>query len=393
MISVRDRLLTAGALLALMLTGLSAESPEPETPGCHDDPFINGANLWRAVDEANSNGADDDLTLLENCEYRLRSTLMIGPDPTPAGNPGKLRIRGQGAWLHRVPASDASQPFRVVDIAPEAFAEIDAVTVSGGRTVEGDGGGAGVRVGPGATLILSNSTIHHNASPDSGGGLAVAADGAAGVVFSTIRDNKSGPTGSAIEGAGRIEMASSTVSANIGGGGSVLRVAATTTMANVTFTDNEGFDQVFETAAPGGQLFLYGATVARNGAKGILNQSQATVRSSIVADNDGPNCSGNPVAGERNLTDDGSCPGATGSRLLGPLQDNGGPTPTRALKQGSAAINPGSCPAGEAPNGAAAVDQRGVPRDANCDIGATEFVDSDGDGTDDGAESADSGAG
>ena len=51
---------------------------------------------------------------------------------------------------------------------------------------------------------------------------------------------------------------------------------------------------------------------------------------------------------------------------LGPLQDNGGPTPTHALLLGSPAIDASSaCPA---------TDQRGVtrPQGAGCDIGAFE---------------------
>ncbi len=67
--------------------------------------------------------------------------------------------------------------------------------------------------------------------------------------------------------------------------------------------------------------------------------------------------------------------------LLGPLQNNGGPTLTHALLSGSPAID-----AGETPNctdnlGAPiATDQRGLQRPANggislrCDIGAFEFI-------------------
>jgi hypothetical protein len=53
--------------------------------------------------------------------------------------------------------------------------------------------------------------------------------------------------------------------------------------------------------------------------------------------------------------------------LLGPLADNGGPTETQALLPGSPAIDTADnavCPA---------TDQRGVPRDATCDVGAYEF--------------------
>src|SRR6185503_3832676 len=53
---------------------------------------------------------------------------------------------------------------------------------------------------------------------------------------------------------------------------------------------------------------------------------------------------------------------------LAPLGDNGGPTPTHAIGAGSPAVGVGtSCNV--------AVDQRYVPRDAQCDLGAYEFTD------------------
>jgi hypothetical protein len=78
-----------------------------------------------------------------------------------------------------------------------------------------------------------------------------------------------------------------------------------------------------------------------------------------------------------NLADDDSCgftaPGdlVVANAMLGPLQDNGGPTETHDLLPGSPAIDAGSmdCPP-------PATDQRGVarPQGAGCDIGAVEFV-------------------
>jgi hypothetical protein len=56
-----------------------------------------------------------------------------------------------------------------------------------------------------------------------------------------------------------------------------------------------------------------------------------------------------------------------GDALLGPLDDNGGPTQTHALLPGSPAIDAGDnafCPV---------TDQRGAARDASCDTGAFEF--------------------
>jgi hypothetical protein len=88
------------------------------------------------------------------------------------------------------------------------------------------------------------------------------------------------------------------------------------------------------------------------------------------------NVDGSVVDGGHNICSDASAKlssyasrNSTGP-LLGPLSDNGGPTPTMALLPGSPAIDAGddtACPS---------TDQRGVPRPAGaaCDIGAFEFV-------------------
>lgn len=53
---------------------------------------------------------------------------------------------------------------------------------------------------------------------------------------------------------------------------------------------------------------------------------------------------------------------------MSPLRDNGGTTPTHALRPNSTAINPASS------NGAPTSDQRGAPRLGSADIGAFEFL-------------------
>jgi len=85
-----------------------------------------------------------------------------------------------------------------------------------------------------------------------------------------------------------------------------------------------------------------------------------------------------------NLSSDGTCnfygPGDMNNTnpLLGPLQNNGGPTQTIALPSGSPAIdagNPAGCTDGS--GHLLATDQRGQPRPdkedtGGCDIGAYE---------------------
>ena len=98
------------------------------------------------------------------------------------------------------------------------------------------------------------------------------------------------------------------------------------------------------------------------------------LKNTLMADG---SCARNPVISLGNNLDSGSTCGlnATGdltntNPLLGPLQDNGGPTPTHALLPGSPAINAGTN------RGCPPTDQRGVPRPQGplCDIGAFEVV-------------------
>jgi len=102
-----------------------------------------------------------------------------------------------------------------------------------------------------------------------------------------------------------------------------------------------------------------------------------TLKNTIIAYNSGGNCSGAMASSGHNLEDANTCSLTAAGDLvntdpiLGPLADNGGPTWTHALLDGSPAINAGS---GDCPPPAA--DQRGVarPQGAACDIGVFEAL-------------------
>ena len=86
------------------------------------------------------------------------------------------------------------------------------------------------------------------------------------------------------------------------------------------------------------------------------NRFATSLGHNLIGTSDG--CGFTPAAGDL----------VNANPLLGPLQDNGGPTKTHALLEGSPAIDAGdnaSCPA---------TDQRGVARlqRAACDIGSYE---------------------
>jgi hypothetical protein len=96
-----------------------------------------------------------------------------------------------------------------------------------------------------------------------------------------------------------------------------------------------------------------------------------------MADNGTNICGAGSVSEGYNLVDDTSCnlteptDLVVANAMLGPLQNNGGPTETHDLLPGSPAIDAGSvsCPP-------PATDQRGVarPQGTACDIGAVEYL-------------------
>jgi hypothetical protein len=100
-----------------------------------------------------------------------------------------------------------------------------------------------------------------------------------------------------------------------------------------------------------------------------------TLKNTMVTDSlAGNNCSGTITDGGGNLSyPDTTCPGINVDPILGPLQNNGGPTFTMEPGPGSAAIDAGDdaiCAAPPVNN----LDQRGTtrPAGAHCDIGAVE---------------------
>ena len=135
-----------------------------------------------------------------------------------------------------------------------------------------------------------------------------------------------------------------------------------------------------------GNAMISNSTISGNNPNGIANNQgfSVTLQNSIVSNNAGSNCSSGMVSNGYNLSSDGTC--TFNSRgdlnnhdpLLGPLQNNGGPTQTMALRPGSPAIdggNPAGCTDGL--GNLLKTDQRGMPRPdkedtGGCDMGAYE---------------------
>ncbi len=237
----------------------------------------------------------------------------------------------------------------------------------------------------GGSVTISGSLIHQNTINLSGdgGGLSNEDDGVMTVTNSTISDNTANNGG----GIRNVETASLTIvnttisgnSVTFFGGGIVNQGSATLTLSNATISGNQAPGSsgggIWNNATVDAQNTLIAANTATNGRDIFDNGGTGTFNSlghNLIGVSDGASGFTNGVNGD--------IIGSSGTpidAMLGPLQDNGGPTLTHNLLPGSPAIDAGSD--ADAP----ATDQRGVfrPQDGNgdgtsiVDIGAVERID------------------
>ncbi|MBO9664785.1 choice-of-anchor Q domain-containing protein [Dokdonella sp.] len=240
--------------------------------------------------------------------------------------------------------------------------------------LDGNVANCGGAVATAGTLIANDSTIGNGAALRRGGGIFTTT-GSIRVNRSRLVGNDSYYGGGAIlaKYAADITVAGSTISGNharyVGGGiasyGGTLSVTNSTISGNSTFRGGGGIHA-------NGTLSLRHATVSGNTTNGtgggIDGDGGGAIDDSIVAGN--AQASGDDIALAGSWTGDHNLTSATGLDL-GPLQDNGGPTPTMLPGSASAAID--AIPAQEC---AEPTDQRGIarPQGAGCDIGAVEIV-------------------
>ena len=235
-----------------------------------------------------------------------------------------------------------------------------------------------------AVLILNNSTVTGNTAVATarfeyayGGGIANN-HGTLAISNSTISGNSA--LLGIVNGSGRAY------------GGGIANLLGTLVINNSTISGNSARATLFTTSyggaiSSGSTATISNTTMSSNSAHyGGGISGSATLQNTIVANSSGGNCDAGATITSHgyNLSSDGTC--NFNSRgdlnnhdpLLGPLQNNGGPTQTMALLPGSPAIDGGN-PSGCTDNQGhlLTTDQRGMARPdpediVGCDIGAYE---------------------
>jgi hypothetical protein len=254
--------------------------------------------------------------------------------------------------------------------ATTGVATLVGALVTGNRPAEEDSGtGAITSVGQ---LAVHGSVIRDN--PEAVG-IWVAEDAGAIITDTTIAGSAVG----LVACPGSLTASRTTIAGSLGGG---LVVGGSASLDNSTISGNRFTGVFLDTTCGEAAVNFLNSTIVNNEIAQLIARNAGrtiTLKNTIVSGGDGAACGildgGQIVSDGFNISDDDSCNlNAPGDKpntdpLLGPLQPNGGPTPTHALLPGSPAISGATnldCPA---------VDQRGFsrPRGPTCDAGAFEF--------------------
>ena len=258
---------------------------------------------------------------------------------------------------------------------------LEAVSTVEGSTIEGNSAGAGGtsprgQAGPGGRgggvsvtgpLTVMNSLVAANAA--GGGGASATAPafagsggGIAATQFAPLQVTNVTVTGNRGGNGGNRSGANPSGPGGGGGGGGGIDAGGGAALLHVTLHGNE--TGTGGTGSSAGTRFTSGNLVPGVGSVQVTN--------SIIASGVPANCAGTFTNGGNNVVfGDTSCTGlpVAGDPLLSALADNGGPTRTMALGDGSSALD--VVPTGSA---CTAADQRGTsrPQGPACDAGAYE---------------------
>jgi hypothetical protein len=272
-------------------------------------------------------------------------------------------VRGRGSSLLTVRGAGGT----VFSIGPGATVLLAGITIAGGS---GNGGGVFNQ----GTLTLVDAVVAGNTAGDPTNG-----DGTGGGIWNYVHATLtlSGSTVSGNSVVGNLSYAPSRGGGIANDGRAILKNS--TVSGNVA---SQGFGGGIWNSAATGTLTLEHCTVSGNAAEGargggVDNRGVLFARNSIVAGNSDDDFSGDVSSEGYNVfgvTNGGGFDPTDvtdAAPLLGPLQDNGGPTPTMFPLSGSPAIDRVPGTAGVE---FLASDQRGVarPQGPMADAGAVE---------------------
>lgn len=294
-----------------------------------------------------------------------------GPDAGDIDLSRAVTIVGVGETGSFIDASDLGD--RAFDVT--AAVTLRHLTLLGGSQV---GTGGVVRAMDG-NLVLSRATIVGGRARD-GGAVAVGGGATATVDRSWISASRATERGGALLVREATVLSRSTLSGNRaqGGGGAFVAPSVTLSVGDATVARNVAV--LGGGLRPVGNVHLFSATIAANRAEvggGVLvsSASESSTSNTVFARNEasarGALCVRRLSSNGHNVSDVKGC-GLTGpgdvtglDPRIGTLRQNGGPTPTHALKTDSPAVGRGA--------GCHSTDQRGAPR-SDCDSGAYEIV-------------------
>jgi predicted outer membrane repeat protein len=358
-------------------------------------------SLREAITQANSLAGEDRIELDAGTYFLTRSA------PNESNNAfGDLDVRddlvivGEGAGLTTIDASTLSTRDRVIEVLASLISGLKldlgvTATLTGCNFVSNHaptGGpplnrpGSGGAIASDANLTIDNCRFENNTASREAGAIFITGSQTQTVIRNTTFAGNSANFGGAIRALQGLTIENSTFSGNVargnggsnGQGGAIENFRATVTLTNVTFSGNDSFSGGALFASTSSTTRFNHCTVAFNTATyggGLHTAGAFSVENTILAGNtattDGTNVRGAVTSLGYNLVQ--STQGSSGwvasdllgfDPLLGALSDNGGPTWTHALLNGS--------PAGDAanPNSSLTTDQRGFvrPRDVNGDV-------------------------
>jgi predicted outer membrane repeat protein len=318
------------------------------------DCIVSG-NSYGLYNDASHLSASDNLTAPEyyalsvsNCVISSNSQFGIGNNgilgPSPPVERGNHRRAPVKIYYHPVGIAPVTIENSIIrdNSGPGVDNNSGTVTVvnstlTGNHNLAGQdsgyGGGISTYGGklPGYVSV-SNSTISGNSAFYSGGGIASASS--LTIVNSTISGNSAGGSGGGIDTGGPVQITNSAISGNsaANSGGGIANRGHPAAIANTTLSGNS--------ASSGGGIYNVGQDGALEISNTILNAGP--LGENIV--NDG----GTVTSHGYNVSSDNGSGYLIGpgdqintDPLLGPLQDNGGPTLTHMPLPGSPAIDAG----------------------------------------------------